>query len=330
MNRRTLIFLTKILVSVGFLSFLLTLVDLAQLVQILSSVHFSYIVVALIGYFFAQIISAMRWSLLAQPLGFKNPFKDFAFFYFIGMFFNLFAPSTVGGDVGRVFYLARSGEGDQDRNWKGSTACALTSVIGDRIIGMAVLIWIGVAALVIFPSYSLSWMVHTLAFAIALGFLFIWFLFPVFKSLLKRSERWKGHPVGENLLLALETYQGNRHIIFQAVILSLFVHFIQAWIHLFLGRALGLEIPLSYCFILYPLVGLFSALPVSLNGFGLREGGYLFLLGQIGISSEKAVAFGLLWFIVVAVDSLIGGLVFILRKSAKPSAIVSEIEKSNY
>ena len=107
MNRRTLVFLTKILVSVGFLSFLFTLVDLAQLVQILSSAHFSYIVVALIGYFFAQIIGAMRWSLLAQPLGFKNPFKDFAFFYFIGMFFNLFAPSTVGGDVGRVFYLPK-------------------------------------------------------------------------------------------------------------------------------------------------------------------------------------------------------------------------------
>ncbi len=49
MNRRTLIFLTKILVSVGFLSFLFTQVNLAQLVQILSSAHFSYIVVALIG-----------------------------------------------------------------------------------------------------------------------------------------------------------------------------------------------------------------------------------------------------------------------------------------
>jgi len=46
-------------------------------------------------------------------LGYKNPFEDFAIFYFIGMFFNLFAPSTVGGDVGRVYYLSSGGAGPE-------------------------------------------------------------------------------------------------------------------------------------------------------------------------------------------------------------------------
>ncbi|MGH7829319.1 MAG: hypothetical protein ACREP8_04000, partial [Candidatus Binatia bacterium] len=59
------------------------------------------------------------------------------------------------------------------------------------------------------------------------------------------------------------------------------------------------------------------------NGIGLREGGYLFLLRQIDVSSEKAIAFGLLWFLIVALDSLIGGLVFILKRGGKPAAIVS-------
>jgi hypothetical protein len=80
-----------------------------------------------------------------------------------------------------------------------------------------------------------------------------------------------------------------------------------------------LDLPWSFCFILYPLVGTFSALPVSLNGIGLREGGYLFLLGTIGIASEKAVAFSLLWFVIVILASLVGGLVFILRKGPRPS-----------
>ena len=107
---------------------------------------------------------------------------------------------------------------------------------------------------------------------------------------------------------------------------SLLIHLVQAWMHVLLGRALYVEIPWSYALILYPLVGTFAALPLSLNGIGLREGGYLFMLGLIGINSERAVAFGLLWFMIVAVDSLVGGVAFILKKSPKPSTMASEIE----
>jgi uncharacterized membrane protein YbhN (UPF0104 family) len=88
------------------------------------------------------------------------------------------------------------------------------------------------------------------------------------------------------------------------------------------------EIPLSYAFIIYPLVGTFSALPVSLNGIGLREGGYIFLLTRIGVSPEQAIAFGLLWIIVVALDSSIGGLIYVLKNRAAPRA--AESEAKNY
>jgi len=77
--------------------------------------------------------------------------------------------------------------------------------------------------------------------------------------------------------------------------------------------------------IIYPLVGTFSALPISLNGIGLREGGYLFLLRQIGVSPEKAIAFGILWFAIIVLDSLVGGVVFIAKKSPKPSVLAQAI-----
>jgi len=56
------------------------------------------------------------------------------------------------------------------------------------------------------------------------------------------------------------------------------------------------------------------AIPFSFNGIGLREGGYLFLLQLIEVGTEKALAFGLLWFVIVVLDGMIGGVVFILRK----------------
>ena len=55
------------------------------------------------------------------------------------MFFNLFAPSTVGGDVSRIYYLARDQNKDARPRAAGSTVFAAVSVLMDRAIGMVVL-----------------------------------------------------------------------------------------------------------------------------------------------------------------------------------------------
>jgi uncharacterized membrane protein YbhN (UPF0104 family) len=195
-------------------------------------------------------------------------------------------------------------------------------VVADRFIGLAVLVWIGAAALALFSNYALPSPVRAITFALAAGSLLAWLLLPLFNRL---AERWD-LPKGKNLLQGLVATSRDHRIIAQTIVLSLTAHSIQAWLHILLGLALGVEIPWSYILILYPLVGVFSALPISLNGIGLREGGYLFLLRQIGVSPEKAIAFSFLWLIIVAIDSLIGGLVFILKKSPKPSEIASEIK----
>jgi uncharacterized protein (TIRG00374 family) len=320
--RPALSLLLKAVVSLGILAFLLTRIDGMQLLRVLSAAHVGYLVTALVGYFVGQLVSSFRWALLARPLGFKNPLRDFVSIYFIGMFFNLFAPSTVGGDFGRVYYLARGRVRGQGQDWAGSTASALISVITDRAVGMAALVWMGAAALLLFPSYSIPSAIRYLTDGLALAFILGWFFLPLLHGLLER----KAHPIAENVRLAIGTYRKNQQVLSQTILLSLIVHFIQATMHLFLGRALAVEIPYSYCFIIYPLVGLFSALPISVNGFGLREGGYLFLLQLIDVAPEKAIAFGLLLFVIVALDSLFGAVLFVLRGAPKPSAVASEAD----
>jgi uncharacterized membrane protein YbhN (UPF0104 family) len=137
-----------------------------------------------------------------------------------------------------------------------------------------------------------------------------------------------GYSILVKLRVALRSYRAHWRAIPQAIALSFVIHLIQAWLHLILGRAIHIEIPFSYCIIVYPLVGTFAAIPISLNGLGLREGGYLFLLQVIGVDSEKGIAFGLLLFLTVALDSLLGGLLFILKKTPKPTEIAAEIEPS--
>lgn len=308
--KRALPMLLKGLVSLGFLIYLFSRIEMEGLLKVLLSARLSYLIVVLAVYLVTQIISSFRWALLARPLGFNKPFKEFAVYYFIGMFFNLFAPSTVGGDVGRVYYLASDGPRGERQTWVGWTGTALSTVIADRAIGMAVLLWIAASALILFPDYSIPLPFRYLTFALALCLLLGWLLLPQ----VYRFVRGILHSLGEGLRIALETYVAKRQVVVKCMLLSLVIHFSQAVLHVILGWSLGLDIPWSYALILYPLVGAFSAIPISLNGIGLRESGYLFMLQRIEVSSEKAIAFSVLWFIVVVLNSLVGGVVFIFRR----------------
>jgi uncharacterized membrane protein YbhN (UPF0104 family) len=314
-TKPVIVFLAKLLVSTGLIVFFLTQIHIERFLGTLLSARFSYIAIALVVYLLSQILSAARWMVLARPLGFDEPFKEIVTYYLIGMFFNLFAPGTVGGDVSRVYYLARNDKTHWgEAGWAVSTVPAAVSVFMDRAVGMAVLVWLGAIGLVLFPEYPVPAPIRSLTVVLAVALAIAVAVVPLLRRFLPED----GHPIVVKLRFALRAYRTQWSVIPKAIVFSFLLHLIQAWIHLLLGRALYINIPFSYCIILYPLVGTFAAIPISLNGIGLREGGYLFLLGLIGINAEKGVAFGLLLFLIVAVDSLIGGLLFLIKKSSKP------------
>ena len=319
-NRKaTLIFIAKLLVSGGLLAFFLSRVHPERFLNTFASANYSWIALALAVYLLAQASSAVRWTALVRPLGIETPFKELVKYYLIGMFFNLFAPGTVGGDVSRVYYLAR----DEEAHAKGravTTMHAAMSVLMDRAIGMVVLVWLGAAGLLLFPEYAVPHTVRTVTLLLALGFVIAVLLAPWLRRVLPED----GHPTVVKIRLVFRSYRMQWRALAAAGALSIVVHLIQAWMHLIMGRALGLDVPFSFCIIVYPLVGTFAAIPVSLNGLGLREGGYIYLLAVIGIGTEKGIAFGLLLFLIVALDSLIGGVLFLLQKSARPTNVIAQ------
>jgi uncharacterized membrane protein YbhN (UPF0104 family) len=310
--RPVAIFFVKLIVSAGLLGYFLSRVDVTRLLQTFASAQFSYIALALGIYLVAQTVSAVRWTALARPLGIETPFKNLVQYYLIGMFFNLFAPSTVGGDVTRVYYLMK----DEDIEGRGRSVSAVhatISVLMDRAIGMIVLVWLGAVGLLLFPYYAVPETVRSVTLLIATGLLIAILLTPLLKRFLPED----GHQLIVKLRLAMRSYRSHWPALAAAAALSLLIHLIQAWMHAVMGRALDLEVPFSFCLIIYPLVGTFAAIPISLNGLGLREGGYIFLLAAIGIGTEKGIAFGMLLFLIIVLDSLIGGLLFMCQQTLR-------------
>src|SRR5262245_6826715 len=87
----------KIGLSVVLLAVLLRKTDLSDLGDAVRSAHAGWVLAAFIGDITSQVISAIRWTMLARPLGFAEPLGHFFHAYFTGVYMNLFAPSTVAG-----------------------------------------------------------------------------------------------------------------------------------------------------------------------------------------------------------------------------------------
>lgn len=297
----------KVSVSAGLLGLLFHRVDLQEIGRSLGRADVRLLLAALLLYLAGQIWSALKWRLLASAVGFRGSVGSFVSYYFIGMFFNAFGLGTVGGDVVRALYLAGAG---------GRRTVALNTVLADRVSGLLVLLAISVVSLVTFHTYDLPAVLYWSTLSLSAALLAGWRLSPYLLPKLLAKESWPRRLVEEDLA----PYWNDYGLLGRAAAMSLAFHLSQMAILALLAMALGLSIPWSYFLIFGPLVNIFSSLPISVNGLGVREGGYVFFLAHIGLPRESAIAFALLWFALVLLSGLCGGTVY-LRHRRIPEAL---------
>ncbi|UCF27649.1 MAG: flippase-like domain-containing protein, partial [Chloroflexota bacterium] len=83
--------------------------------------------------------------------------------------------------------------------------------------------------------------------------------------------------------------------------------------HYLIALSIDLDFSIIYFFILVPIVLTVLIVPFSINGIGLREGAFVFLLAGIGVTAYDAIAFSLLSFFLVLTQAVIGGIIFAIR-----------------
>lgn len=180
---------------------------------------------------------------------------------------------------------------------------ALMTVLADRGCGMMAVVSIASVALIFSTSVSVPlWIV---IFTVGTSaFLFAGLILPFMApALLQR----KGFPV---------QYWERPTPLFSALSLSLVIQLAVVGINYLIGEALGLTIPMGFYFVFTPLVMAASSLPISLNGLGVREGAYVFFLLQAEVDEAKALAFALLWLILLILLGLLGGLAWIVTPAS--------------
>lgn len=288
--------LARILVSAGIVAYILVDVDRGDLLAAIRRVRPGPLVAGAILFVAGTTLNAYKWSLLGRSVGLGRTVPEYVRFYFVGIFFNLFGLSTLGGDVIRALYV---GGGRQ-------VGRALNSVVFDRVSGLAFLLVLGAGALLAFPGYGFPRVLTTTVVALGIAPFVGWWLAPRLVRLLPAGNRVR-RLVEEDL----EPFWRDGRLLGTVAAVSLVFHLTQVSVQWMLARAVGIALPFSYCLVMHPMLSVMTALPVSVGGFGVREGGYLYFLTRLNVDDSVAVTMGLLWFAMTAVSGLIGGVLLL-------------------
>lgn len=303
--------LVKLAVSIGLLVVVLRVVDRGRLGAALADVDPLPLAASGLLYLGGQALSAVKWKMLAKAAGLDEPLGRFVRHYFVGMFFNVFGLGTVGGDVVRGLALAAR---------SGRRTLALNTVVADRVSGLLVLLAIALASLLLFRTYELPAIVYWTTVSLSAGLLGGWRLAPRLLPLVLAPDNWFRRLVEKDLA----PYWNDYRLLWRVSVVSAIFHVSQIGVIALLARSLHLEVPASYFFIFCPLVNVFAALPISINGLGVREGTTVYFLTHVGVAVETATALALLSSGLVVLSGLVGGLVYLRSPSDEATTTAAD------
>lgn len=290
----------------GLLALLVGSTNLHVLTRQILTARIEFFLLAFVGYLAGQVLSAYKWQLLARPLGVERPLRTFVVYYFAGMYLNLFAPSTIVGDLGRGVLLAER---------KGNLGLALQSVLADRVSGGVMLVWVSAGGFLLFGPTVLSAVLCYGTIVVALLTGVSWWILP---RLIARYGSPR-HRLRRTIARVVTPYRTQTALLARVCVLALVFHLSQLGLLMLLAYALGFSVPFWYLILFVPLITILSVLPLSFSGIGVRESGYVVFLALIGIGRDEALALGLLWSAIVLGSGLVGGLVLLLSSEARLS-----------
>jgi uncharacterized membrane protein YbhN (UPF0104 family) len=288
----------KFAVSAALLYIVLSKIELEQVFSMLKGMSLPVFISAIFLYILAQFISTLRWKLLLPGvLGVRKLFS----LYMLGAFFNTLLPGVIGGDAVKGFYLYQA---------TGRGSLTLASIFMDRYLGFVVLIAICALAFPFGYKYfygsRLEWLLPLVVLSFIIGSFLVFGL-----RLGKRIKILSG------FYEYFHSYRNQKEVIGKTLLLSVLVQLAGIFSVYILALGIGQHIPFLACLIFVPLIVMFTTLPISISGLGVREGAFVLFLGLIGIKPGVATAISLSWFVSITAGSLLGLIEYIKYKKER-------------
>jgi uncharacterized protein (TIRG00374 family) len=283
--------------SVLFISLLLRQ-DWAKTMESLANAPFWLLPVVFALYVSGMVINSLRWNLLLRAQNVTVPIIETLKLVITGAFASNFLPSTIGGDTLRAVGLLK---------FNVSLTLSAASVVLDRLMNVLAMMTFLPFSFVVFGnrlelfSSGIRGLIFSEPSFVLLGMV----------SLTKGwTERWiiKLKNWFTRVWDIVKVWLHRPGVLVGAFVLSWlssFVIFFGIWI---LARGLGMDIALYEVMGIMVLTYFISMLPISINGYGLREVAVTALYMQVGASLEQASTLAVITRFMLLLETLPGAL----------------------
>jgi len=303
MLRKVLSFALKFGVSGGLLYFLSRGVDMALVGQHLRQSDPFWVLLALLLLILQVFLLALRWRLITHAIDTGLDLSDAVKFSMVGQFFNQTLPSIVGGDAFRMWLAAQA---------TSSKTGSVHGVLLDRFTGLFGLVLLSLISLPalfhLLPDGPAKWAITGL---VVVGFAGTGFLILLGGPWGRGFRRWLPLRLIIDLSQDLRRIALVRAVAWPLLIMSTLIHLLTVVVINFLGKAIGAPVTLEQALVVVPPMLLISAIPITIAGWGVREGVMVFALGAMGMAASDAIGLSVLYGLSLVAIGLPGGPVWL-------------------
>lgn len=285
---KTLKFLLKLSVSLGFLAWIILKTDWAQVLFYLNEISYWKLLLYVIFVVFGMVVSAYKWKMLGDFKDINHSHWDYFRFYQAGTFINNFMPSFIGGDTFRAYQIGRTEKKYVE---------AVSSVMIDRITG-----FIGSTILVVlFGLLNFRHVILIKPLVVVEFFILASFLLDIFLAQAKKfpfilkMSRFMPQKL-QALFVEMDEYSGHSSkILSRTIVWAMIFGIVGVAIpNLILFWALGLKINiLDYLSVVF-IISIITAVPISINNIGIKEWAYVTFFGAFGVNTAALVTISIL------------------------------------
>jgi len=286
----------RVLVSVALLGAVLLYADLGEVAAAVGDGQWEWLVAAAGVMATVVVLGALRWWVFLEGAQIEMSVWNAIRPYATSFVLNILLPTAVAGDAVRTVVVGRR---------TGRMLGAAAATVVDRLTALICLFavaWVAVAVdSEAVPSslvVVLAWVTAGLIVALGVGALAAAGVRPVLHRLPDRlavmiRDSWS----------MLRTWGGSGRLVASVVILGLAYQVLAVFALILVGKTLGLDLPFALAAVCATIVLVATLIPVSVGGLGIREGGFVLLLGEAGIDAADATLTSLLSAAVVLLAS---------------------------
>jgi|SRR5579859_8061801 len=303
--KKSVLLALKIVLSAGLIWYIFPRIDFSSAWATMAAIPPSAVMAA-VGILLVQLVlSSSRLGELLRQLGRNCSLPALLDIGWIGSFFSQTLFSFVGGDAMRVWRMVR---------FKIPVTVATQAVLLDRLAGFGGIVVVLLATIPFLVPLLQNLEMEMGLLLIAGGVLGFLFSVLVLRRLPERLTRYR-------IVAALADFAARGIYIARSgrgaaivVGVSVLIQFTNVLVLYILARGLSINLGFGMFVIFMPTVLFLSMLPISIAGWGVREGAMVSALAVVGVPAHQSLALSICYGLTLVFISLPGGLIWLLSR----------------